>query len=290
MPDHVEPDPSQAQTAAEFVACLRQLKESSGRSFRELERRARADGASLPASSAATALSRPTLPRPELVAVLVQACDGDQQQIAVWLEHRKRLAVLNAGAPNELHPDPSATKPEPTSSEAAPVELAPGALNETPTVAPTPDVHHRRPAARAGGAVVPALLAALVTSTVFVLALHATGWRTASSPDRPTPTRTDTPAVSLPTPLATRPSTSPPPSAPPRSRGEAAPVTAPRNKTPAADPPRRVRPLGPKPAHQVNTGDSTDGFPGTDDPVPADPTDPDTPVGTSAPSPEPDPE
>ncbi|MFP3966406.1 hypothetical protein SMC26_29135 [Actinomadura fulvescens] len=85
-------------------------------SFRELERRATANGDSLPASTAVTALGRDTLPRQDLLASLVRACGGDDHDVAQWLHHRRRLAVLRAGdnsADSHHQPKPATAVPPP---------------------------------------------------------------------------------------------------------------------------------------------------------------------------------
>ncbi|MEV0678926.1 hypothetical protein AB0I60_20650 [Actinosynnema sp. NPDC050436] len=66
--------PGSAQDAAEFVALLRALKRSSGRTLRQLEEQAVEQGAALPRSTTADMVRRGTLPRPELPAVFVRAC------------------------------------------------------------------------------------------------------------------------------------------------------------------------------------------------------------------------
>ncbi|GAA2295299.1 NB-ARC domain-containing protein [Streptomyces violaceusniger] len=86
------PNPSEALTAAEYVAQLRQLKAWSGLSYRELERRAREAGDVLPYSTAASMLGRPGMPREALVASFVRAC-GAGGEVERWLAVRKRLAV-----------------------------------------------------------------------------------------------------------------------------------------------------------------------------------------------------
>jgi len=84
--------PESARDAAEFSALLRSLKKDSGRTLRQLEEQAAAQGAVLPRSTVADMLRRGALPRPELLAVFVRAC-GDGQHLADWLSVRERLAV-----------------------------------------------------------------------------------------------------------------------------------------------------------------------------------------------------
>lgn len=85
-------DPGDARSRAEYVLLLRRRREATGLSYRQLERRARQDGGSLPPSTAATMLHRSTLPGAELVATYVRACGGDEAEVATWLAARARLA------------------------------------------------------------------------------------------------------------------------------------------------------------------------------------------------------
>ncbi|WP_171113781.1 MULTISPECIES: XRE family transcriptional regulator [Streptomyces] len=98
------PRPEQARDAAEFVALLRQVKESCGFTYRELEQRAAARGDVLARSTLANALARDALPRAELVAAFVRACgtggaDGSdvEKRVEYWLAARERIAAREAG-------------------------------------------------------------------------------------------------------------------------------------------------------------------------------------------------
>ncbi|WP_416971059.1 ATP-binding protein [Streptomyces sp. 4F14] len=89
-------DPGDARDSGEFVAQLRRLKAGAGLSFRDIERRARQQGHSLPMSTVASALNRDTLPHGELTAVLLRALDLPEDEVARWLEVRRAMAE---GAP-----------------------------------------------------------------------------------------------------------------------------------------------------------------------------------------------
>lgn len=89
----VRPRPEQASCAASFVATMAGLKDWSGLTIRELERRAEAAGDRLPRSTLTAALSRSTLPRQELVEAFVRACGGDEEEIAEWVSARRRIAT-----------------------------------------------------------------------------------------------------------------------------------------------------------------------------------------------------
>ncbi|MFI0790871.1 helix-turn-helix domain-containing protein [Streptomyces lydicus] len=67
-----EPAPHGALEAAGFVAQLRLLKERSGLTYRQLERRAEARGDVLPRSTLADVLGGRSQPRPELLAAFVR--------------------------------------------------------------------------------------------------------------------------------------------------------------------------------------------------------------------------
>ncbi|MEK8106713.1 helix-turn-helix domain-containing protein [Micromonospora sp. M12] len=104
--DHGELRPDEAADPAEFIEMLRQLKDRSQLTYRQLEQRAAA-GDVLARSTAAGILRRSTLPRPEVVAAFVRAC-GAEDQVETWLQARHRLAV-GAYAPTGSDQQQSAT-------------------------------------------------------------------------------------------------------------------------------------------------------------------------------------
>jgi hypothetical protein len=71
---------------------MRQLKEQSGRTLRQLEKASAAHGKTVARSTLADVLRRDTLPRTEVLAAFVRAC-GAEDQLAMWLQARERLAV-----------------------------------------------------------------------------------------------------------------------------------------------------------------------------------------------------
>ncbi|MGX1274174.1 helix-turn-helix domain-containing protein [Streptomyces phaeoluteigriseus] len=86
-------DPGEARTASEYVALLRQLKDGSGLTYRQLEQRAAGRGDVLARSTVADVLRRQGLPRAELVTALVRACDAGAD-LPRWLAARERLATV----------------------------------------------------------------------------------------------------------------------------------------------------------------------------------------------------
>lgn len=103
--------PRDAADPAEFVDLLRQLKDRSRLTFRQLEQRAVAAGDVLARSTAADVLRRSTLPRPEVLAAFVRAC-GAPDEVDEWLRARHRLAAgayasaePPVDAPSGAHPD-----------------------------------------------------------------------------------------------------------------------------------------------------------------------------------------
>ena len=74
---------------------LRQLKDWTGLTYRELETRSRGNGDHLPRSTVASALRRNALPRHEFVETMVRACGLDPDP---WLHARRRLTVLGETA------------------------------------------------------------------------------------------------------------------------------------------------------------------------------------------------
>ncbi|WFE49060.1 helix-turn-helix domain-containing protein [Micromonospora sp. WMMD1155] len=108
--------PDEAADPAEFVDLLRQLKDRSRLTYRQLEQRATAAGDVLARSTAADVVRRSTLPRPEVVAAFVRAC-GAGDQVEAWLRARHRLAV-GAYAPTSPAPDRPSVEPDQPSVEA----------------------------------------------------------------------------------------------------------------------------------------------------------------------------
>ncbi len=87
------PDPGEADTAAEFLEALRQLKDWTGMGFRRLERRAAVAGHVLPRSTIAAALRRDTLPRADLVVAFVYACGFGRDEADRWAAAHRRIAA-----------------------------------------------------------------------------------------------------------------------------------------------------------------------------------------------------
>ncbi|MER5204285.1 hypothetical protein [Streptomyces sp. NPDC002825] len=102
-PGEHAPDPREARSPAEFLVRLQALKDRSGLTYRELSARAEANGDVLPRSTVANMLSRPTLPREELLAVFVRACGLAPAEGEDWLTVRKELAARGT-----YEPDPEA--------------------------------------------------------------------------------------------------------------------------------------------------------------------------------------
>ncbi|MEU4099156.1 hypothetical protein AB0F16_00640 [Streptomyces tanashiensis] len=98
-PGEHAPDPREARSAAEFLACLQALKDWSGLTYRELSAHAEARGDVLPRSTVANMLSRPTLPREELLTAFVRACGVAPGGLADWQTVRKELAVRGVHGP-----------------------------------------------------------------------------------------------------------------------------------------------------------------------------------------------
>ncbi|MFE4049350.1 helix-turn-helix domain-containing protein [Streptomyces sp. YIM B13518] len=107
-------NPADARTAREYVALLRELKERSGLTYRQLERRAAERDEVLARSTLADVLRRDALPRAEVVAALVRAC-GAERDVPEWLAARERLAAGDAPGAEETdqEPEPPVRPPEP---------------------------------------------------------------------------------------------------------------------------------------------------------------------------------
>jgi tetratricopeptide (TPR) repeat protein len=87
------PAPAGLSTPAGFVDALRFLRAWSGLTFRRLSARAETFGDALPASTIATALSRSTLPRREVVEAFTRACGLDASTVKAWVAARDALAM-----------------------------------------------------------------------------------------------------------------------------------------------------------------------------------------------------
>ncbi|WP_229400285.1 RICIN domain-containing protein [Micromonospora okii] len=97
---------------AEFVQLMRQLKDSSGYTFRQLEERAAASGDVLPRSTVADILRRETLPRPEVLAAFVRACAGPEH-VDSWLAAHDRLAAAATGPVSPSGSASASQQPDP---------------------------------------------------------------------------------------------------------------------------------------------------------------------------------
>ncbi|QPP06058.1 XRE family transcriptional regulator [Streptomyces bathyalis] len=94
MTGNQQPRPEQARNATEFVALLRELKDKSGLSYRQLEERAERRGEVLARSTIADGLRRSAVPRADVVAPFVRACGAGDAEVTAWLAVRERLAAL----------------------------------------------------------------------------------------------------------------------------------------------------------------------------------------------------
>lgn len=96
--DPIDLCPDQTDTVTEFVGLLGQLRQRSGYTYRELERRAAERGDLLPRSTIADVLRRSALPREDLLGTFVRAC-GAEDQMDRWLRTRDRLAKASGSTP-----------------------------------------------------------------------------------------------------------------------------------------------------------------------------------------------
>lgn len=129
MVNHGGPDPGQAQDPGALVALMRELRDQSGLTYRQLEQKSSDQGTILARSTIFTALARETLPRPEMLAAFVAAC-GKPHEVEAWLAARERIAAAEGGGEagqasadtdadaTEAHTDPLVTAPyEPSREE-----------------------------------------------------------------------------------------------------------------------------------------------------------------------------
>lgn len=147
-----EIQPESAHDVPKFIGLLRLLKQHSGRTLRQLEEKAAEQDSVLPRSTVADMLRGTGLPRPELLAAFVRACD-DEQRLAQWLRVRERLAV-----DPHLDPSPAAT-----------------ALDRAHDADPVLAAEPSRWGARAVAASVVAVLAAIVLLLAVVMSVRTAG-------------------------------------------------------------------------------------------------------------------
>ncbi|MFG3036094.1 helix-turn-helix domain-containing protein [Streptomyces sp. NPDC048330] len=105
-PGERAPDPRTARSTAEFLALLQDLKDRSGLTYRELAARAEASGDVLPRSTVANMLTRPTLPRDELLAAFARACGLPPGELETWRTVRDELARRRPPPTGEPEPPP----------------------------------------------------------------------------------------------------------------------------------------------------------------------------------------
>ncbi|SCK10821.1 hypothetical protein YWIDRAFT_00771 [Streptomyces sp. SceaMP-e96] len=101
--------PAAAGDAVALVELMQQLKEQSGLTYRQLERRAAERGEVLARSTLADVLRRRTLPRAELLAVFLRACGCAEDEVGAWLAARQVIeerAAAGAGEPPDAGPRP----------------------------------------------------------------------------------------------------------------------------------------------------------------------------------------
>ncbi|OOV18009.1 hypothetical protein SM007_37040 [Streptomyces avermitilis] len=91
---------------AALVGLLRELKERSGLTLRELEGRAQARGELLARSTVSDMLRGTRLPGPETLAAYVRACGAAEADVPAWLEARQRAEEGPGARPPEPAPGP----------------------------------------------------------------------------------------------------------------------------------------------------------------------------------------
>jgi hypothetical protein len=102
-PSEAQP-PAETGTPADFTTALRALRTWSGLTYRQLEGKARASGRALPASTTATTLGRTTLPREPFVEAFTRACGLGDDEVARWIDVRRRIALQDQAPPTESAP------------------------------------------------------------------------------------------------------------------------------------------------------------------------------------------
>lgn len=90
--DHdLRPNPLNAQTPAEFMQLLRDFRVWSGKpSYRTM---ARKSGLAFGASTFCTVLNQDRLPKQQILRAIILVCDGDSQDLQVWVTAWRKLAL-----------------------------------------------------------------------------------------------------------------------------------------------------------------------------------------------------
>ncbi|MGW7042165.1 helix-turn-helix domain-containing protein [Streptomyces avermitilis] len=91
---------------AALAVLLRELKERSGLTLRELEGRAQTRGELLARSTVSDILRGTRLPGPETLAAYVRACGAAEADVPAWLEARQRAEEGPGARPPEAAPGP----------------------------------------------------------------------------------------------------------------------------------------------------------------------------------------
>ncbi|MFF5721243.1 RICIN domain-containing protein [Streptomyces buecherae] len=107
-----EIQPQQAGNVSEFASAMRQLKERSGLTYRQIEKRAAEHGEVLARSTLADALGGKVAPRPELVAAFVRVC-GEEERVSEWLEARDRAVSSGRSQVGSVAREAEAAAPAP---------------------------------------------------------------------------------------------------------------------------------------------------------------------------------
>ncbi|WP_328547163.1 RICIN domain-containing protein [Streptomyces platensis] len=141
--------PAAAGDAVALVELMQQLKEQSGLTYRQLERRAAERGEVLARSTLADVLRRRTLPRAELLAVFLRACGCADGEVDTWLAARQGIEERAAAGARE----------PPDAGEAPEVDEPPGGAALPGTPRPRP--YRRRRVLLSGAAALVALLLAV---------------------------------------------------------------------------------------------------------------------------------
>jgi hypothetical protein len=77
--------PADAESAADLVALLNEVRTEAGLSFRDISRRSRAAGFPLPATTVWDMLSKTSLPKVDILRAYLTACGVGAAEVEQWL-------------------------------------------------------------------------------------------------------------------------------------------------------------------------------------------------------------
>ncbi|MER6917236.1 helix-turn-helix domain-containing protein [Streptomyces sp. NPDC000594] len=169
MGDREHRPPGGFRDSDEFLDALRQLKDRSGLTYRQLEEKAAQSGDVLPRSTIADVLRGKHPPRAPLLVAFLRAC-GEERWVAEWLAARDAMVLRE----KEAGTGPGDAAPPAVTPAATPAPVLSSAPDPVPTSVPDPaptaaaEISGKRPRAALWW-----LLAAVVAAVAVLVGMLA---------------------------------------------------------------------------------------------------------------------